>query len=274
MKQDTFFRNFGRGLLYALTVTLGLQIALIELSFGNKKNFGIIGLLLIGIFVIELLSSWIYRAKIVEQKKIYFPRRAKDLEDLLHHTILPIGTYITTVGFLYYNFQSNSQLFFSGVMAIILTVLFTNIRSYYEHRELLEKQTHYIYDVIKVVLFFNVVNFIFHFWPLPGEWLLILIFSTLIASSLQFLTIIRYQKMEFKLALIILFSSVVIGIVGLLSKTFLGINILQTTALMTLCFYVSLALIHHLTHHTLNRTLIMEYTTVVLIAVLLLYGLS
>ena len=90
---------FGQSLFYAVTIVLGMTLALSELDQGRTANFLRFGIVVLLAFAIELYLSWTERSRQVKQTQIPHFDRISDQSQLLHHAFLPVIAYLSIMGF-------------------------------------------------------------------------------------------------------------------------------------------------------------------------------
>ncbi len=269
-----FTTNLARGAFYSLTIVLGLQVSLQELDLGRYRNFVVFSLILSGIFMIELYSGWIFRVNRGKKFNLTSASQPKRIEELVHHLLLPLGLYILSISFIYYNRQDGPRSIFLALLFIALTVLFTNIRAFYESDKDLEHSTHAVYDGMKLIMYFIAADVLFYVWPSPEEIALPIIALMIFGFGLLLLSIIRYKKFEYKIVALLGALAIINGILLLLAISLGNTNQLQTAAFAVTSFYVSFALVHHRTHRTLSYSVVAEYGLILAIALILVIGLA
>lgn len=264
-----------RGGFYALTVVLGLQLALQQLDQGLYQNFVTIVVVISGIFLIELYSGWVFRGKRSSRfKKMGQAEQAKRVEEFTLHFIIPAGFFYLAAAFIGYNRQVSVRIAFLTGLFFILTLLFVNIRAFYQKQNTLEARTHYIYDVIKILMFFLATNVLFQRWNSGNEVIIPLVASSSFALGLFILSSIRYRKFETRLAGLTLIGALVLFMLLLIAVSFAPFNPLRISAFAVLFYYIIWAFLHHLMHRSLSKTLALEYLVIAGIALILMLGLA
>jgi len=251
-----------------------MQVALVQLDEGNVKNYLVFSLILSLIFFVELATGWVFRASVSQKKAVQHHSLANRVEEFIHHLLIPLGLYAATVGFMAFNRQHHPRALYLIGFFFIITILFTNLRAFYEHRSKIEKQTHYIYDLAKLLLFFAASNVAFHVWNEPNQIVIAAAFAGVLALLLQIMTSVRYKKFEALLLILTLALSLGLTLTTLAVYTSTTPTVMQISAFATLEYYILTALLHHLINRDLTKEIILEYLVVFTISILLLTGLS
>lgn len=277
MSQTKIIRSlgiYGRGLFYALTIVLGLQAAFSELDTGRLENFNNFVILISIVFILELYTSWLFRKQLFAQTEIPGSDRFSDVIHIIHHIVVPIFLYIGIVGFGYFNHQMHLRTGLLLFTLFILTVMFANIRAFYENQKKLEIRTNFIYDIAKILIFFTLSNTLINYLTQNNTLNWTPLILAMIELALITLMIMRYRKYE----LLGFISSLAASLFMMAVVTILWqinvFNPLQISLYALVCYYLSMASIHHLMERTLSREIVLEYILILILSFTLLYGLA
>ncbi|MBL8014699.1 MAG: hypothetical protein JNK26_00745 [Candidatus Doudnabacteria bacterium] len=256
--------TISRGFIFGATLILGAFLSVEQLDDGNVNNFLELCLIMVGVLFIEIFTSNQLRTK-----PLIEPSSKQDV--FLHHILLPSTTYLSILGFTYFNRQTEIRLIVMSLGLFMFTVLFINIRAHYLSNMVLYTNTNYIYDVLKLLLFFLASNTVFHLVASFGGFLF-LIFP-LVVFGLTLLFVVRYEKLDWFGMRYIFALPVIITLVAL-SGLITGITPIQNTLVTFLSFYLGLAILHHILHRDMNKTLLLEYLVIFAIALVTVYSMN
>ncbi len=272
--RKSFLHNL-RSLFYAFSMTVGIFVAQQELHQNkNMAGFIIFSIALFLIYIAEIISHWYYKNSKV-QINLNINDDVNEVSHFFHKIMLPILLFISFIGFAYYNFEDSSLLIVLGFIFIAFFILFINIRAFFEHKLSIENKTHYIYDIIKFLIFFSTINFISN--TVRNEPHYILIYS-LLAGALTFmlfiLMLIRTKGFRLDYLFYAAIASAFIGLIFFLFHNGREVNALQAALGLLSVFYLSAALIHHRIMKTLTRDVMFEYLIVILLVLVITYGIA
>ncbi len=267
-------RNF-KSLFYSLSLTFGIYIALQEIhELKNTYRFILFSALVFFIYLAEVYSNWISKKRKVELN-LDFNDEVNELSHLFHKIVLPAGLYCSLVGFGYYNIQSSSLLMLLGVVFITFFILFINIRAFFEAKTRVEDKTHYVYDLIKFLIFFSLVNVFSNASNNFPTNVAIYAMGVMITTfTLLALMLWRFDKFHLYSAIYGLIVSTFIGIIFLLYHADRVVNSLQISLGLFFVFYLTSAVIHHLIMKTFTKGVLLEYFLVILIVIAITYGIA
>lgn len=261
--------------LYALAITVGIYIAVVELHFfKNTENFYIFTTFVAFIYLVELLTSYLKKSRKI-QFNLNIHDDINELSELFHKILLPIFLYLSIVGFANYNLNEGLLLLVLLVTFISFFTLIHNTKMFLSRKTEEEHKTHYVYDVIKFLIFFLLTNTLVNFYrsSLFNPILLSLLLSFL---SFSVITLMLWRIKQFfrKSAIYSIITSGLLGLIfyGLILNS--NFNPLQISGLLILIFYISTAIIHHKTMNTLSRSVVLEYFSVVLMLAVIIYGIA
>jgi len=262
-------------IIYSFAVTGGMYTALVELhNNSNVSLFVIFSILVFTIYLVELLINWVSKSSKVE---INFDLEddVNELNHLFHKILLPITFYITLIGFGYYNITNHSLIIMLIIIFITFFILFVNIRAFFQHKLTLEHKTHYIYDIIKFLIFFNSINIISNLIHNRPDLIVIYSVLTLIISFFILLLMLwRYKHLHLKSLVLSLIGSIFIAIIFFLLHKDRIINSLQISLAILFTFYLAAAIIYHVLVKTLTRGVLIEYLIVIILVLTITYGIS
>jgi hypothetical protein len=253
-----FLSKNKRSIFYALFTGLGLTFALqILKDYGTEKFFYVI-LLTSLILVFEIYINWRYATKVLRQIDMPNINVYNLWGHLINHISLPLLLFFSLAGFVYFNDDDLVRIVAIFILTIVNLILFINIRSYYEDNFAIEEKTRYVYDLIKLIIFFFGVNLILHIRSFLG---------------LQGLLIYRKDGEGIAAILFTILAAFLISVIFMIFE-FLGLLLLGTNVITFLLFYVALAVLHHRIERTLTAEIVGEYVLILILAFLLFWGIS
>lgn len=261
-----------RAAFYALTIMLGIFLALSELDDGRVDSFRNISIVVSFVFFIEIYSGWRFRKHVLSQTSINRIEDYSPLVQFIHHLLLPMGLYFSILLFGYFNSQPHLRLSILVIAFVSLSILFANIRAYYLYKVQLLHQTNYIYDITKFLIFFCVAQALYSYNQLNPSIALVAGTLTLLAFALINLMLVRYQKLETKGIVATLLVSFLVTASSVIMLKLSPANPLQMSFVSILSFYIASALIHHKMDRSLSISIIFEYIVVLLLSIGLLIG--
>lgn len=260
-----------RALAYAIIIGLGVvftqQLDMTESSATVVTAASVLELMLVmQIAVVYISATRRLRQFDLPTVEIYNKRT-----ELIYHLLLPAMTLGAIIGFVTTNNQVSLVWFYFFGSVAIYFFLFVNIRAYYEDKYKLEQQTHVIYDVVKVLLFFAVTDVIFNaasryqfnFFVVAG-----MLFVT--ASILTLLILLRHPALGYLNMGLVLCSGLAIGYIGAALRNLLVSQNLVAAFYVTLVFYIANAILHHELERTLKLSIVLEYVLVATICFLII----
>jgi hypothetical protein len=266
-------KNF-RSIFYAFSIGLGLLFALqLLVDYGGEAFLTAVVVTSI-VLCFEIYLDWRFATKVLRQIDMPTINTYNLWGHLLNHITLPLLSLFSFAGFIYFNSDELIRYIAIVLLVILNMILFINIRSYYRDEFKVEEGTRYIYDAIKLMIFFFGINLILHvkiFIDIDLWITAILVCSlTLILGGL--LIYRRAQLSIATIAYVIIMSFIIAILFMVLSITgflFIGINVL-----MFLLFYFSLSILHHKLERTLTLGVFFEYILILLLALILFFGIS
>lgn len=269
------WRKNWRAFVYALVVALGV-VFLQQLALGASTAAVAVAvlilllILLMQLFIIYAASTQLLRQLDLPSVEVYTKKT-----QFIYHLLIPLISLLAIIGFVLTNNQlALAWIYFLGTFALF-TILFINIRAYYEDKFKLEQQTHVVYDILKIILFFTIANFIFNlasryafnFFVVAG-----LVFVA--ASVFTLLVLLRHPNLGYLNMGLVLCSGLVIGYLGAALRNLLVTQNLVAAFYATLVFYIANAILHHELERTLKFSIVLEYILVGCICFLIILLLS
>lgn len=273
-KKSIFVRNFS-SLFYSVAITMGIYISINELhKFNNISNFIIFSFAILVIYCVELFTTFQNKSSKVEIN-FDIEDEINELSHFFHKLILPILLYFSLVSFGYFNFEERNFLVILAVTFFAFFILFINTKAFLLNMQTIEHKTHYVYDVIKFLIFFLLINVLGNAYTSMGVNIAFLsVTAGVISFGLLALMVWRINKLRKKSIFYSLILSFIIG--GLFAgfNLLLEINPLQLSLSLIFLFYVSTAIIHHKLMNTLTAGVISEYLIVILLVLAITYGIT
>jgi hypothetical protein len=272
--RNSITKNF-KIFFFSISITSGMYIAIQELhEYGNKKNFLFFSIALLGIFFVEAFSNWYEKrssSSVPLDRKII----EDDLKHLLHRILLPILLYCSIIGYSYYNLKSYTLYLVLVMSFFIFFVLFTNIRYFLDNNAKAESKTHYIFDIIKFLIFFTSINILSHLdydkskyeiFYFIGVFALTLTIETLMVWRLE-----KLHKWSFIYSVLV---AIFVCFTFYLAQYQGKYNPLHTSLILVCVFYIASALTHHKLINTLTRAVLIEYLVVLSLVLTISYGIN
>jgi len=271
-KQKKTLRGYLRSVVYSLTVVLGLSIAFNLLDRGHDSDFVKMVVITSFIFIIEIYTGWLFRRQQVDQLEI--PLFGHQLfSELSHHLFIPLGMFFSICGFGYFNRQDHLRIAVLAFAFVVLAVMFANIRAFYENRMKLERQTHYIYDIAKLLLFFGASDTFFNWTSSVDMPYLGALAVSALGLLLLLMMSIRHDRVDTRIGKQILALSVILLVVSVVISI-VDHNPLQASTTVTLVYYLITAAVHHILNKDLTIQVALEYILVTVLSLGFIYGLT
>jgi len=260
---------------YSLSLTLGIYVALQEIHENkNVYRFILFSLLIFFIYLAELYSNWKSEKTKIELN-MNFNDDVNELSQVFHKIVLPIALYVAVIGFGFYNIRSSSILVVLGAVFVTFYLLFLNIRAFFEAKNKLEDKTHYVYDLIKFIIFFCIVNVFSNAANnFPANLTLYAICVIITSFTLIALMLWRFDKIHMSSLVYATIVSLSIGIVFMVYHGGRVVNSLQISLGLFFVFYLASAIIHHIIMKTFTKGVLFEYLLVITIVLAITYGIA
>ncbi len=272
-KEKTGILVFFKPFLFSAAITTGIFIALQELHrLNNSNNFIIFSVIIGFIYLIEIYISYQNKSPRLELN-LDLKDEINEFSEFIHKIVLPIALYIATVLFGKFNYNSAFLPFYLCFIFIIFFILFTNITYFFEHKLTQESKTHYVYDIIKFLIFFSISNVLINlFFIYPQYAILWGVLEGLLTFFIIILMVWRINLLGFKT--IVLTWATALATSGVL--LFLGsteaFSINESTLILLFIFYFAVAIIHHYLMRSLSTKIVLEYLSVIALLMAVTYG--
>ncbi|MBU0976466.1 MAG: hypothetical protein ABIE03_07905 [Patescibacteria group bacterium] len=263
-----------RSIFYALLVGLGLLFGLQVLKDYGTKEFlyAICGTALV--VFLEIYLNWRYATKVLRQVDMPSVNVYSLWGHLLNHIMLPLLLLFSVSGFIFFHKDDLIRIIVIALMSVVFVILFINIRSYYEDEFKTEEKTRYVYEVMKLIIFFFGLNLIINlevFWGLD-IWISAFLVSLLV-TILGMLLIYRKSQLGIIQGGYVIGSAVVVALSFLVLHS-AGVIMLGVNVTVFLLFYFLFSILNHRLDRTLTKGIFLEYVLILLFAFLLFCGIS
>lgn len=275
MKTGLVIRNFFSSLIYALGITVAIYISLEELhKFNNNDRFLLFSAFVVFILLFENLLALIRRKREVEIN-LNMNDDFNELWHLFYKFLLPILYYISIVAFGYYNLYSTNILVILALTFLTFLLLFINTKAFFQNIKKVESRTHYVYDLIKFLIFFTSTNFIVNLQDgshqtlvISGIGILVLVFA------LVMLIIWRINKVHIPATIFSILISLFISLTFVILVLANLFNPIQISLGLFFAFYLAVAIIQHALLNTLTKSVIFEYIVILLAVFAVIFGIT
>jgi hypothetical protein len=261
--------------IYSLGITIAIYISIDELHrFGNMKTFIIFTGIIFTILLLENIIAVLKRNSKIE---INFDINddVNELSHFFYKFILPFLYYISLIAFGYFNLYSSSITFILVITFFTFLLLFINTKAFFQGIKTLESRTHYVYDLIKFLIFYALSNTFAHIQSSDNSTLITTTVGVTIVSSILILLMIwRINKFSVLSILQSILSSSVLGIIFFILSSLAIFSPAQISLGLFFAFYLSVAIIHHVLLNTLTRSVIAEYIIILLVVFAVVYGIT
>lgn len=275
MKTGLVIRNFFSPLIYALGITVAIYISIEELhKFNNNDRFFLFSGFVVFILLIENLLALIRRKREVEIN-LNMNDDFNELWHLFYKFLLPILYYISIVAFGFYNLYSTNILIIIALTFLTFLLLFINTKAFFQNIKQVESRTHYVYDLIKFLIFFTSTNFIVNLQDGSREVLIISFFGMLVVVfSLVMLIVWRLNKIHLVATIFSVLVSIFISLTFLILILANLFNPIQISLGLFFAFYLAVAIIQHALLNTLTKSVIFEYIVILLAVFAVIFGIT
>lgn len=258
-----------RSLFYSICIFALFQFLLIPLQRQSYTIFWIVSAAGYMVVLLELFYSRVSDKPL--RIKFKFVRKRVWQKHFIRHLVLPTLLYLSGVVFLFFNRVKVLDQIAILILSTSFWMLLFNISMTYLKAYRVSKKTRYIFDVIRIVIFYFmtdiVINGVFYyglntFFIYLGVGLLSFILVTLMLSI--------YQQFSSKIWVYNLLSSVLIAIAALFLISLSVFNIAILSLVITVVFYLVVVFWHHKLEGTLNWDVMTQYILFAIMAVILL----
>ncbi|MCA9386148.1 hypothetical protein KC717_05870 [Candidatus Dojkabacteria bacterium] len=268
MKLGRYLVKNIRAIIFSGLLTSGLAILIFIRTFTFVSHFWIGASILYLVFVIEVLVVQFWAQRKLMQLNIPVVDRYSLITQIIMHGALPSLSYWGIIGFIAFDPNPGIWIWFLIGIFLLFTTLFTNMRAYYEDKFKLEQRTHYIYDLLKLVIFgllsFDVIGFGLRLELNP---LIISFFIMLIATFLLLLTLRRYHNLFDHSIFYVIVNTVMLGGATFVLLLFEVFSLFEVSLVVFLLYYISAGVLHHKLMRDLTVELVFEYLMVAALAI-------
>lgn len=262
-----------RPYIYAVLITLGIIALYSILHNSGTSHYFLAATSLYTLLLFELYSTKFYATSLNEQFELTTKSKKHRKAHWVHHLIMPTVLFVSIILFIFSNSQLNLLLAIALVSLVLFSVLFLNIKAYYENKYKLEHKTANVYDVISIASVFMLSFSIFVVTVLLGELYIVSgLLNVALLIVLGYLTLARYQLIN-KYGGILMCAMLLVYFNSFLALLNLEISLLAHAILTTFVYYYFTAVVNHYEDKSLDLKVIIEYLAVfVLIFVIIILG--
>lgn len=263
-------------LFYSFAITVGMYISFTELVINNNSyRFVIFAVISFFIYFSEIIFDYFNKSRRVEFN-LNPNDNINEVSEMINKIMLPVILFFSLLGFSYFNIESQTFLLVLMIVYFIYFTLIKNIRYFFKNDKKDEAQTHYVYDLIKLLVVFLISNFLSNLFKLNNEGLIVLsllfgIVIFLMAALIRFNDKGKHYRQRLKFAAVY-FPSFAAGFYALnYTESF---NALKISLVISIVFYIFSAFFYHVSNKNITKTLAAEYILILVIVVSLSYGLT
>src|SRR5690606_6419698 len=274
-KTKNNLKNYLTSFIYASGITFIMYITIDEFHrFQNIPSFLIFSAIIFIILLLENLIAVFARKKSIEIN-LNFQDEVNELWHLFYKFILPLIYYISLVAFGYYNLFNTALYLVLAVTFFTFFVLFVNTKAFFDYIKTFESKTHYVYDIIKFLTFFTLINTISNYHLNHSDLsLLLALIVGIITFTLSSLMIQRVQKLNQVSLLYPTVLGIIVSVLFFALNQLSNFNPLQISLGLLFVFYLSLAIIHHVLLNTLTRAILLEYLVIASAVFIVVFGIT
>ncbi|HRO64956.1 MAG TPA: hypothetical protein PKU78_01935 [Candidatus Dojkabacteria bacterium] len=262
-----------RPYIYAVMITIGIMALYSILHTSSAISYFAASISLYTLLLFELYSTKFYATTFDDQFELTSRSKKHRKAHWVHHLIMPTVLFVSIVLFVFANSQLNMALVIALISLVLFSILFLNIKAYYENKYKLENKTANVYDVISIASVFMLAFSIFVVTALLGELYIISgLMNTAVLIILGYLTLARYHIIN-KQGGMMLFAMLLVYFNSFLALLNFDISIVAHTILTTFVYYYFTAVVNHYEEKSLDLKVIIEYLAVfVIIFVIIILG--
>jgi hypothetical protein len=192
----------------------------------------------------------------------------------MHHLILPIIAFYASSWFIYYNqLRSIRWVLYLATFATF-TLLFYNLRSYFEHNLLGEKMSHYVYDLLKFYMVFLINDVVAEAFDGQSRILVVPVVNIFIISIFSILSIGRRRQLTPANSILSLIIGVIVAAGSFVFIGVFNLNPLNLALIILLMYYFANASFHHYLDKSLRLNILLEYAAVLVLVLIILINLG
>lgn len=260
-------------LIFAAVSVIGFELITLLYMQSGTGIFLAATFLFLFIFVFEAFLSLRFAQDV--KSKLPLPHVVDEVQHIhiSNHLILPSLLYLSIAGFIYFNYFSLQTEAVILIGAITFFSIFQGQRATFRQEFVFDETLHYIYDSIKIIIFFLATSILIQSaMRFSFSTILLFILQEALAFILLLLIIVRKQQFNSTGILYIFLASLASAVIVVLMFPHWGAI---TIALVTcVIFYLFIGVIHHKIQATLTFELISEYIIIALIILVALRGIS
>ncbi len=262
-----------RPYVYALILTIGMAALYSIVHTSSPRYFFLAALALYLLLIFELYSTKYYSTSFDDQFHLESKEVKHRRSQWVHHFVMPTLLYLSITSFLFVNAQLDMFVLVILTSLLLFSILFVNIKAYYERKYKIEHNTANVYDVISITtLFMSTYSILVGVSITFANYVIAGLLIAAILLIMGYLTLSRYHLINNKSAFALFF------LVGFYINLFLillnfQINVLSYTVITTFIYYYYTAIINHVVDKTISLKVFTEYLAVFsLIFVIILLG--
>ena len=269
----TLVKYTKRPYIYAGFLTIGILALYSIIHTSTTRSYFLATTSLYTLLLFELYSTKFYATTFQEQYELTTKNGKHRRAQWVHHLVMPTILYTSTVLFIVANSQLNIAILIAVITFVLFSILFINIKAYYENKYKLENKTANVYDVISIASVFMLSFSIYILTVLTREsYVIIGLINTAILLIVGYLTLSRYHLIN-KRGAMILFLMIMVYVNSFFFLLNFQISVMAHAILTTFVYYYYTAIINHYEDKSLELKVIIEYLAVfVLIFVIILLG--
>lgn len=264
-----------RALGFSFVVFVILELLAWFSTFRDLQLFFWITLAGVGMLITELIISW----RVAEQHKKEWgmPHLESRVwrEHFTNHAVLPLLTFVFTAIFLWNNNVELFKQLFVIAISVVYVPLFVNLHASYRNEMKLRKETYYIFDLVRMIIFFlfvdaslDIFNFNFNGVILAAVLVGILSFVLLV------LMVWLAKQLKIETYIFTFLSSLLLGFFYLILVFFVAVNPLTVSILTTIAFFLMLSYWHHKLDGSFDFHVFSEYLLITLLLLIIIISLS
>lgn len=260
-----------RSMFYAISLFVVFQMMLLPLEakiYPVYWGAAVLGFVVVAAELVYARSAE-RREPIEVDLKLFHDRNWR--EHLFHHAFLPSILYVCGVFFLFFNriraLDQVAVVLLSGTFFVI----FYNLAATYRRMYSVTRDTRMLFDFINIITFYFFVDVLINLVVYEG-WSRYIVFlgSGLITFALISLMVLLVRQMTRQAFLMLILSSVLMGVVVLVVWSIPIFNIAVLSLVATIGFYLVDVYWHHRLEGTLNNDVMTQYGLFALMALILL----
>lgn len=263
---NLFFR---RSLFYAICIFSLLQFLLIPLQKRSYFIFWILSLAGYSVILLELFYSRI-TAKPVSLRLKFISQRVWK-KHFLQHLLLPSILYFCGVLFIFFNRIRLLEQAAIVIISLSFWLLFYNISMIYMKAYHTSEKTKYIFNFIRIIVFYFITDAIINgvfYYGIERVWIYIGV-AVVTVFLINFMIFI-FEQLSLRTSIWALITGVLIGGLSLMIMLLNLFSITILSLVITILFYLAVAVWHHKLEGTFNWDIMTQYSLFAVMAIILL----